>query len=318
MEIAIIDSTSTARLEAKVKELCDFATSPNPGESAGLTPALVIEICTLAAQHFRNQSSLLEIATNVEGENPHNLVIFGDLHGNLKSLGQILQNNGSPNKNTKYLGLGDYVSRGSHSVEVFVLLMGLAVLHPTQVFLLRGGHESQAIAKVYGFQEELTHKGLNTPEVREAFWTVFNHLPLAAVVNNKYFCVHGGISPALLNTAAPLDVIRNKVRGQDVPEEGLITDLLYADPLAEPAEGFQMNPRGIGQCFGRDVLQQFLTVSNLKALVRSREYIRTGFNSVWDNTILNVFSSCNYMRGDEPTGFYKLEPTGELQGHLTQ
>lgn len=303
-------NNSTIGLSALVERL--LSTSPT-SDKLLISATEVVEICQRATAHFTAQPSLLKIGE--ESTQEPNLVIFGDLHGNLKSLQAILQANGKP-PTVRYLGLGDYVSRGAHSVEVFLILAGLSVLHPQHVHLLRGGHESKAIASVYGFTDELTKKGINTPEVKQGFWNLFNSLPYAAVVNQQYFCVHGGISPQILETDQPLEVVRLLERGTDVPDAGPITDLLYADPLAEPATGFQQNPRGVGHCFGRDVLTQFLERTKLKGIIRSREYINTGHNQVWDGSIFNVFSSADYMQGGEPTGYYLVDHLGTVQGRL--
>ena len=60
----------------------------------------------------------------------------------------------------------------------------------------------------------------------KAFTDCFNCLPCAAVIDEKIFCCHGGLSPELTR----MEQIRNLMRPTDVPDTGLLCDLLWADP----------------------------------------------------------------------------------------
>lgn len=77
---------------------------------------------------------------------------------------------------------------------------------------------------------------------------IFDYLSLSAVVGEKIFCVHGGLSPAINS----LDQIRTIDRKQEVPHEGAMCDLLWSDP--EEVDGWQISPRGAGYLFGADVV----------------------------------------------------------------
>ena len=100
-----------------------------------------------------------------------------------------------------YLFLGNYVGRGSHSLEVICLLLALNIRYPEQIHLLRGSQEDKWVNKDLGFSEEcavrLGEDPKNENSVFQRINALFEYLPFAAVVDDKVFCVHGGISPVL-------------------------------------------------------------------------------------------------------------------------
>lgn len=99
--------------------------------------------------------------------------------------------------NTNLLFLGDYVDRGSYSIEVVIFLYCLKINFPNEVKMLRGNHESRAMTEHFTFREEVLRKYGGDESVYEYFIESFEALPIAADVNGDYLCMHGGISPEL-------------------------------------------------------------------------------------------------------------------------
>jgi serine/threonine-protein phosphatase PP1 catalytic subunit len=140
--------------------------------------------------------------------------------------------------------LGDYVDRGKQSLETICLLLAYKIKYPENVFLLRGNHECASINRVYGFYDECKYKMFSiclnqlsvlyllvgkrryNTKLWRIFTDCFNCLPVAAIIEEKIFCCHGGLSPDLQS----IEQIRRIVRPIDVPEQGLLCDLLWSDP----------------------------------------------------------------------------------------
>lgn len=155
--------------------------------------------------------------------------------------------------------LGDYVDRGKQSIETMLLLLCFKIRYPENIFLLRGNHECASVTKVYGFYDECKRRA--SVKIWKSFVDTFNTLPIAATIGGKIFCVHGGLSPYLNS----LDDIRNIQRPSDIPDIGLLSDLLWSDPDASVAE-WSPNDRGVSYCFGSSVVDNFVPSSILTLL----------------------------------------------------
>ena len=179
------------------------------------------------------------------------VTIVGDIHGQFYDLLELFKICGWPPE-TNFLFLGDYVDRGNDSIECFCLILALKVRYRDRITILRGNHESCEINKIYGFYDECFKKYGNE-RIWKMFTDVFMCLPLSATVEEKIFCLHGGLSPALTRID---DIVKLK-RFCDVPHEGPICDLLWSDP-DESKKGFTPSPRAAGFIFGSDVTEKFL------------------------------------------------------------
>ena len=124
------------------------------------------------------------------------MTIGTDIHGQYFDLLRFLNIADTPPK-TNYLFLGDYVDRGKQSIETVCLLFAYKIKYPNNVFLLRGNHECQNINKMYGFWDECKRR--YNAKLWKQFINLFNHLPVAALIEDRILCMHGGLSPELKN-----------------------------------------------------------------------------------------------------------------------
>ena len=122
--------------------------------------------------------------------------ILGDIHGQFDDLIQLFEMVGYPSDNN-FLFLGDYVDRGKESIETILLLLCYKIKYPEKFFLLRGNHESASINRIYGFYDECKRR-FNL-KLWKAITDMFNYLPVAALIEDRIFCMHGGLSPDLTN-----------------------------------------------------------------------------------------------------------------------
>ena len=197
---------------------------------------------------------------------------------------------------TNYLFLGDFVDRGYYSVETFLLLLALKVRYPDRITLIRGNHESRQITQVYGFYDECLRK-YGSVNVWRYCTEIFDYLSLAAIVDERIFCVHGGLSPSL-NTIDQMHMLDRK---QEVPHEGPMADLMWSDP--EEQDGWGISPRGAGYLFGGDVVAKFNEINNLTLIARAHQLVMEGYKTMFpapgkpagqNDSLVTVWSAPNY------------------------
>ena len=116
------------------------------------------------------------------------------------------------------------MDRGKQSLEVVCLLFAYKIKYPENFFLLRGNHECAGINRIYGFYDECRRRF--SVKMWKQFCNTFNCLPCCAVIDDKIICMHGGLSPEL----SQMEQIANIARPCDVPDTGLLCDILWADP----------------------------------------------------------------------------------------
>merc|ERR1712232_1292796 len=154
--------------------------------------------------------------------------VAGDVHGQYFDLLRILEYGGQP-EDVNYLFLGDYVDRGKNSIECVALLFCYKVKYPENFFLLRGNHECATINKLYGFFDECKRR--YSVKLWRTFGDTFNQMPVCALMADRIICMHGGLSPQIMNDNG-LDLIRQIQRPREVEDTGLMCDLLWSDPAA--------------------------------------------------------------------------------------
>ena len=212
--------------------------------------------------------------------------ICGDVHGQCYDLLRILEFGGYP-PDANYLFLGDYVDRGKQSLETICLLLAYKIKYPENFFMTRGNHECSSINRIYGFYDEC--KKRFSIKLWKTFTDCFNCLPVAAILDDKIICMHGGLGPDL----DKIDRIRNIMRPTDVPERGLLCDLLWSDP-DESSNGFGSNERGVSVVFNGKIVQNFLKTNDLDLICRAHQVVEEGYEFFADRKLVTVFSAPNY------------------------
>ncbi|KAI9337465.1 putative serine/threonine protein phosphatase 4 catalytic subunit [Obelidium mucronatum] len=243
-----------------------------------ITEAQVRDLCLKAREILIEESNVQKIGAPV--------TICGDIHGQFYDLMELFRVGGSCPE-TNYLFMGDFVDRGFYSVETFLLLLALKVRYPDRITLIRGNHESRQITQVYGFYDECLRK-YGSVNVWRYCCDVFDYLSLSAIIDDRIFCVHGGLSPSV----NALDQIRVIDRKQEVPHDGAMCDLLWSDP--EEIEGWGLSPRGAGYLFGGDIVSQFVHNNKLDLIARAHQLVMEGYKLMFKDTIVTVWSAPNY------------------------
>ncbi|KAF5949452.1 hypothetical protein HYC85_011445 [Camellia sinensis] len=218
---------------------------------------------------------------------PVTVRICGDIHGQFYDMKELFKVGGDCPK-TNYLFLGDFVDRGFNSVETFLLLLALKVRYPDRITLIRGNHESRQITQVYGFYDECLRK-YGSVNVWRYCTDIFDYLSLSALIENKIFGVHGGLS----HNISTLDQIRSIDRKQEVPHDGAMCDLLWSDP-EDIVDGWALSPRGAGFLFGGNVVDIFNHANNIDYICRAHQLVMEGFKWMFNNQIVTVWSAPNY------------------------
>lgn len=249
-----------------------------PGTYVHLTDAEIRQLIFRSRKLFLSQPMLLELAAPLK--------ICGDVHGQYYDLLRLFATGGFPPA-SNYLFLGDYVDRGKQSIETICLLMCFKIKNPENFFLLRGNHECASINRMYGFFDECKRR--YSVKLWKVFSDCFNCLPVAAIIDDKIFCCHGGLSPDLDS----MDQIRQLSRPTDVPDQGVLCDLLWADP-SEEVVGWGENERGVSFTFGKDVLQRFLIKFGFDLMVRAHQVVEDGYEFFGQRQLVTIFSAPNY------------------------
>ncbi|KAH7098080.1 Metallo-dependent phosphatase [Auriculariales sp. MPI-PUGE-AT-0066] len=257
-----------------------------------VTEEQALYILQKGTEVLRREPTVLEV--------PAPIIICGDVHGQYYDLMKLFEIGGNP-ANTGYLFLGDYVDRGYFSIECVLFLWTLKIWYPDTLFLLRGNHECRHLTDYFTFKLECKHK--YSERIYDACVASFCALPLAALVNKQFLCIHGGLSPEL-NT---LDDLRNLDRFREPPTQGLMCDILWADP----AEDFgnertgdmflHNNVRGCSYFYTYKAVSSFLERNQLLAVIRAHEAQDAGYRMYTKSaqtgfpSVMTVFSAPNYL-----------------------
>ncbi|KAI7852555.1 serine/threonine protein phosphatase 2B catalytic subunit [Circinella umbellata] len=257
-----------------------------------LSEEQALYIIEKGSEILKTEPNLLEVGAPI--------TVCGDIHGQYYDLMKLFEVGGDP-ATTRYLFLGDYVDRGYFSIECVLYLWSLKMWYPDTFFLLRGNHECRHLTDYFTFKIECRHK--YTESVYEACMDSFCSLPLAAVMNRQFLCIHGGLSPELQT----LDDLRSVDRFREPPTHGLMCDLLWADPLEEFGQEktnelfIHNNVRGCSYFFSYHAACAFLERNGLLSIIRAHEAQDAGYRMYRKSkttsfpSVMTIFSAPNYL-----------------------
>ncbi|KAJ6956072.1 serine/threonine-protein phosphatase BSL1-like isoform X3 [Populus alba x Populus x berolinensis] len=253
------------------------------------------ELCYAAEQIFMQEPTVLQLKAPVK--------VFGDLHGQFGDLMRLFDEYGFPSTAgdityIDYLFLGDYVDRGQHSLETITLLLALKaklIEYPENVHLIRGNHEAADINALFGFRIECIERMGESDGIWA--WTrfnqLFNCLPLAALIEKKIICMHGGIGRSI-HSVEQIEKLERPI----TMDAGsiILMDLLWSDPTENDSiEGLRPNARGPGLVtFGPDRVTDFCKKNKLQLIIRAHECVMDGFERFAQGQLITLFSATNY------------------------
>jgi len=257
-----------------------------------VSQAAALKILSQTTEILSKEATMIDITAPV--------TVCGDIHGQFFDLVKLFEIGGVVGE-TKYLFLGDYVDRGYFSIECVLFLWSLKINFPDKIWFLRGNHECRHLTEYFTFKQECKIK--YSEEVYDSCMTSFDALPLAAIMNKQFLCVHGGLSPEITS----LDDIRKIDRFKEPPAYGLMCDLLWSDPHEDfgnerSSENFTTNTvRGCSYFYTYPAVVDFLTKNNLLSIIRAHEAQDNGYRMYRKNSATNfpslitIFSAPNYL-----------------------
>ncbi|KAJ6729513.1 SERINE/THREONINE-PROTEIN PHOSPHATASE [Salix viminalis] len=250
------------------------------------------ELCYAVEQIFMQEPTVLQLKAPIK--------VFGDLHGQFGDLMRLFDEYGFPSTAgdityIDYLFLGDYVDRGQHSLETITLLLALKIEYPENVHLIRGNHEAADINALFGFRIECIERMGESDGIWA--WTrfnqLFNYLPLAALIEKKIICMHGGIGRSI-HSVEQIEKLERPI----TMDAGsiILMDLLWSDPTENDSiEGLRPNARGPGLVtFGPDRVTDFCKKNKLQLIIRAHECVMDGFERFAQGQLITLFSATNY------------------------
>jgi len=281
MECEAASMEGVLNVDAILEALLDLRTSkPIEGRAVPIPERQLEFLCYRTKTVFAEQPMMLELDAPMR--------VAGDVHGQFYDLLRIFEYGGPP-EDMNYLFLGDYVDRGKNSIETVTLLLAFKAKYPENFFILRGNHECASINRLYGFFDECKRR--YSIKLWKTFGDVFNFMPVCALIDDRILCMHGGLSPELTS----LEQIRHLPRPVDVPDSGLLCDLLWSDPSLE-VSNWGDNDRGVSFTFGAEIVRGFLKKHNLDLIARAHQVVEDGYEFFAGRQLVTIFSAPNYCR----------------------
>lgn len=251
------------------------------------------------------------------------LTIVGDLHGQLQDLLAILEFQGLPSSTNWYLFNGDFVDRGSHSIEVLFIIYLFKLMYPDFVWLNRGNHEHRLLNKRYKFERQV--KQVYDERMYERIALSFDVLPLCTIINKDVFVVHGGLTEYADLTIADIEKIpfnREVPRDIYTKQDRIMKELVWSDPWTagedreEPSirtHGWANNSRGAGILWAPALTMKFLERNRLRLIIRSHQMVDEGFKYHHSHHVVTLFSASYYCGKNENRGAIAVFENGSTK-----
>ncbi|KHN73402.1 Putative serine/threonine-protein phosphatase C06A1.3 [Toxocara canis] len=238
----------------------------------------ILLILSYTATALMNDCALVEVDVPIK--------VVGDIHGQYQDMHKLFDLIGRV-PDVKMIFLGDYVDRGTQSLETILYLFAMKLRYKDRIFLLRGNHETPAVNRIYGFYAECSIR--YGPGLWWEFISVFNRLPLAGLIAKRILCMHGGLSPELTS----LDHIRHLKRPCEPVDRGLLIDLLWSDPTSQ-GDGWFYSPRGLSYAFGKGIMAAACKMLNIDLVIRAHQVVQDGYELMVGRQLITIFSAPNY------------------------
>lgn len=280
-------------------------------EEFPISPHMIGALCEQVIKVLQNKPTVVKIKPPVK--------IFGSLHGQITDLLRFFEKYGMPDKHAGfgtsdieavgYVFLGNYIDRGTRSLEVICLLLALFLKHPHEIVLLRGAHEDKHINIGEGLANECEMRLKENIKKNKSVFAklneVFEYLPLACLINDKVLCVPSGIGEhvvsidQIMKIKKPIKIDHSTQK--PTTEQKIVFDLLWSDPVQNLEE--EMNTineqrshiaKGTMVRFGVNRIKSFMLQNNLDILIRSHEPVRDGVEKFGETNLYSVFSCSDY------------------------
>jgi len=278
------------------------------------SPSAVVQILQLAPSFWQQSPNVQRLVVPKDGR----IVIVGDTHGQLEDVLWMFFKYGTPSPSNQYVFVGDIVDRGSHALEILLLLFCFKRDQMNSVNIIRGNHEDEVANCMFGFQAELESKyGTSGGWVLHTCCKqVYPLMPIAAVVSDvagkRSMCVvHGGIpvrapgqSPHVTidRTFGSIHRFVTSVQPRQTVEQEIFFNLLWADPVKPGQDPSEI--KGRGTPFTEEETERFCKDNGMCALVRAHEppADKRGYTYHHNMLCVTVFSASNYCGNVENMG----------------
>lgn len=215
-------------------------------------------------------------------------IVFGDSHGDWRSVREVEARFRSGGSARLLIGLGDYIDRapadcGQGSVANALHLLSLAGSLPDRVLLIQGNHE--AARKIptlpHHLPQEVAALWGEDPSRYQRTMALLERGPLAAVVPGGVFCAHAGFP--LVSSA------EGWAHAFDSLDEEALMQLLWGEC------DVSSNRRGAGIPWGGRDLERFFRSNALRIFLRGHDPDITG-QPLFEGRCLTLQTTRLYQR----------------------